>query len=215
VVLTNTTLSGNRVDNGDGGALYLAYEAIVELRQVTMTNNAASNSGGGIFQDDPSSLIAYSNSIIAGNTATEGPDCTLDPGARSRGYNVIGNGTGCATQASDQLVNAPLVFTELLAPLAGNGGFTLTHALVAGSIGDNAGDPDTCLPTDQRGVERQQHGNGCDIGAFERVNVPASAGLTGNSSGGSGGSLGAGLGLLALMLGGLRVLRRNPTVSTY
>lgn len=209
VVLTNTTLSGNRVDNGDGGALYLAYDAIVELHHVTMTNNTASNSGGGIFQNDPFSLIAYSNSIIAGNTATVGPDCTLDPGARSRGYNIVGTGTGCATKASDQLVNAPLVFTDLLAPLAGNGGSTLTHALVAGSIGDNAGDPDACLPTDQRGVERQQRGNGCDIGAFERVNVPASDSSTVNNSGGGGGSLGAVFGLLAFILGGLRVLHHH------
>lgn len=208
MVLLNTTLSGNRVEGGDGGALYLDSGAIANLNHVTMADNFASNLGGGVFQGATDSLLAYGNSIIAGSTATEGPDCELNPGARSLGYNVIGNGTGCATHSTDQLINAPLVLTELLAPLAGNGGPTLTHALVAGSLGDNAANSDTCLPTDQRGVEREQNGKGCDIGAFERVNASASSGSTGGGNS-SGGSLGLWLGLLTLMMGSVRLMRHN------
>ncbi|MFT3894170.1 MAG: M4 family metallopeptidase [Anaerolineales bacterium] len=50
--------------------------------------------------------------------------------------------------------------------LLGNGGATLTHALLTGSPAIDAGDPATCATTDQRGVARPQ-GAACDIGAFE------------------------------------------------
>ena len=54
----------------------------------------------------------------------------------------------------------------LLAPLANNGGATLTMALGTGSPAINAGDDTRCEPTDQRGVLRPQ-GVHCDIGAYE------------------------------------------------
>jgi hypothetical protein len=54
----------------------------------------------------------------------------------------------------------------LLAPLAANGGPTLTHAIGATSPARDAADLATCLATDQRNVVRPQ-GSGCDIGAFE------------------------------------------------
>jgi hypothetical protein len=62
-----------------------------------------------------------------------------------------------------------------LGPLASNGGPTQTHALNAGSVAIDAGDPGVpgsgataCETTDQRGITRPQ-GPGCDIGAFEVV----------------------------------------------
>jgi len=54
----------------------------------------------------------------------------------------------------------------MLAPLADNGGPTLTHALLAGSPAIDAGDNFFALPTDQRGVARIA-GPQTDIGAFE------------------------------------------------
>jgi hypothetical protein len=57
-----------------------------------------------------------------------------------------------------------IVANPLLAGLADNGGFTLTHALGAGSPAIDTG---SCLvSTDQRGASRPQ-GFGCDIGSFE------------------------------------------------
>ena len=193
MTLTNTTVSGNSVSNGDGGGLYLDSSIQAELRSVTLVDNAASGSGGGIHKEDTGSLLAYNNSIIAGNTATSDADCAIEQNTLSRGFNVLGNGTGCPTQASDQSINAPAVFDDLLAPLAGNGGPTLTHALVAGSIGDNAGDNDNCPDVDQRGTQRQQNGRSCDVGAYERVNAAS-------SSGGGGGSMGGWLALLGVLL---------------
>jgi hypothetical protein len=54
----------------------------------------------------------------------------------------------------------------LLGPLAYNGGFTPTVALLPRSPALSAADATACPPTDQRGVRRPV-GDGCDIGAFE------------------------------------------------
>src|SRR6185503_518152 len=53
-----------------------------------------------------------------------------------------------------------------LAPLADNGGPTLTHALLLGSPAVDAGAPSGFPSTDQRGVPRP-FGPYADIGAFE------------------------------------------------
>jgi hypothetical protein len=50
--------------------------------------------------------------------------------------------------------------------LADNGGPTLTHALLAGSVAIDAADPAACPPTDQRGVARD---TACDVGSYEYV----------------------------------------------
>jgi uncharacterized membrane protein YgcG len=127
----------------------------------------------------------------------------------SRGFNILG--TGCPTTDSDQAINAAAVLNELLGPLAGNGGPTLTHALVAGSIGDNAADTVSCLDVDQRGTSRQQNGKGCDIGAFERVNA-ASNGNSNSGGGGSSGGAGGWLFILAAALAtGRAIASRRPT----
>jgi len=46
----------------------------------------------------------------------------------------------------------------MLGPLAGNGGPTMTHALLAGSAAIDAGA--NCLGNDQRGFQRPVDGNG-------------------------------------------------------
>jgi hypothetical protein len=50
--------------------------------------------------------------------------------------------------------------------LAGNGGPTQTHALLAGSPAIDAADDGSAPATDQRGVARPQ-GQHADIGAYE------------------------------------------------
>jgi hypothetical protein len=56
----------------------------------------------------------------------------------------------------------------LLAPLADNGGPTMTHALMPGSPAIDKGgtSANQCPTTDQRGIARPQ-GPACDVGAFE------------------------------------------------
>lgn len=55
---------------------------------------------------------------------------------------------------------------EFCGALANNGGFTQTHALLAGSPAIDAGTNTGCPATDQRGVSRPQ-GTFCDIGSYE------------------------------------------------
>jgi hypothetical protein len=61
-------------------------------------------------------------------------------------------------------------FSPNLAPLDDNGGFTKTHALLAGSPAINAGTSIGCPATDQRGIARPQ-GTTCDIGAYEALTI--------------------------------------------
>jgi hypothetical protein len=53
-----------------------------------------------------------------------------------------------------------------LGPLQDNGGATLTHALLPGSLAIDNADDGAAPSTDQRGVARPQ-GAASDIGAFE------------------------------------------------
>jgi hypothetical protein len=85
------------------------------------------------------------------------------------GYNLIENVAGC-TLGGTRVGNVTGLDPDL-GPLQGNGGGTLTRALLAGSPAINAGNPFDCigpngivLDTDQRGFARKGR---CDIGAFE------------------------------------------------
>jgi hypothetical protein len=83
----------------------------------------------------------------------------------SYGYNLFKNSAGCSfTPATGDIIGQD----PALAPLADNGGGTLTFALLAGSPAIDAG---VCtdiwgnpVTRDQRGAPR---GGTCDIGAFE------------------------------------------------
>lgn len=106
--------------------------------------------------------ISVLNTIVAQNSASTTNLDTL--GAfTSRGFNFIGNSSGSSgwDPVTDYQNSTPLA----LGPLQNNGGPTLTHALLPGSLcilsGTSAGAP----PTDQRGVLRPL--GKCDIGAYQ------------------------------------------------
>jgi parallel beta-helix repeat protein len=207
VVVRNATISGNKSTSGAGGGIYLETDPSLDLTHSTITDNEASTEGGGIHTSY-SSKFAYHASIIAGNRASSGEDCYIDSTVLSRGFNVFGDDTGCVTGATDLSIASSAVTTNLLLPLADNGGPTPTHAIRSGSLADNAADNDYCPLTDQRGTARQQNGFGCDIGAYERVNEQPA------SSGGSGGSMpGWGLVLLGVFLLYLRKTRAWPAIK--
>jgi CSLREA domain-containing protein len=226
-VIENSTFSGNSTIGAGGGILNLG---LLDLNNVTIAGNSA-QTGGGISDSDISVKGARSvvpgepepfvsaglpdseeavralggggvlmtNTIVAGNNT--GGDCEVQ-NLTSNGHNLDGDATCGLTGTGDQSDADPQ-----LSALAGNGGPTQTQALAATSPAVDAGDPATCLATDQRGISRPQDGNNdasavCDIGAFELEPVPASgtptlapatqtpAGLpqTGSSPDGSGGS---------------------------
>ena len=83
------------------------------------------------------------------------------------GFNNNAGVSGFTPGATDVVPGAGVNLTDILDPLAANGGPTLTHALVTGSPAiDAAGNG--CSSTDQRGYDRTAV-LPCDIGAFEVV----------------------------------------------
>jgi nitrous oxidase accessory protein NosD len=175
VTVTNSTLTGNRVSGGAGhglgGGIYDSSTTLTVSASTIAGNHVAdpTGKGGGIYSGG---TPLVSSTIIAGNSADTGRDCTMENGGSSQGYNLIGSGASCLDFQNG--VNHDRVGTNnapvdpKLAPLANNGGPTRTRALKPGSPAINAGPHSMCdTAKDQRGVSRPQHG-GCDMGAFEK-----------------------------------------------
>jgi len=161
LTLINSTVSNNRANGGGGGIAGTAT-----LRGTVVTGNQA-NSGGGL-----SAIATMQNTIIAKNTAFQGPDCS-GSGITSLGHNIIGTTTGCsiALQSSDQ-VGDPLLGDFIDPGSPGNGRFSLRSDSPAIDAGDNAAC--AALSTDQLGQPRSVSGSVpldglriCDIGAAE------------------------------------------------
>lgn len=154
--LTNVTFSFN--DANWGGGLYNGTYSNPDLTNVTFSENMASK-GGGIYNYDNCSPT-ITNTILWGNGEEGLSNDTSTPVIT---YSVIQGGyTGTGNINAD----------PHLAPLADNGGFTQTHALLTGSSAIDTGSLTVCPVTDQRGYFRPIDGNGdgpkiCDIGAYE------------------------------------------------
>lgn len=148
--LVNTTITDNGA--GTGGGIWNAGTA--DLLNITITDNSASTGGGitGFFGS-----VTLKNTIAANSTS--GGNCS---GTVASEGNNLDSGTTCGFTGPGDMSNTD----PLLGPLQNNGGFTSTHALLAGSPAVDAGDDVNCPATDQRGVTRPQ-GIACDIGAYE------------------------------------------------
>ena len=202
--LLNSTVSGNRANNNGGGIYNQPFLAAVDplsgtiigtasfggttnLHNSTVTENIGN--GGGIanlkFTSSniraASGIVNAQNSIIAGNSSTD-----ISGSVNGNNNNLLGNlksAEGSIGSGSDIVEPNPG-----LAPLADNGGPTLTHALLPSSraidAGNNAkifpdqfdldddGNKTEPFPFDQRRLERIFDGNAdgvaiVDIGAFE------------------------------------------------
>jgi hypothetical protein len=162
---TNSTISGNVASNA--GGIFAESAGSATLLNVTVTGNAAVAFGGGL-RTFGGATISFTNSIVAGNSAAVGVDCS---GGGSGGHNLVGSGTGCAAGGTDQVTAN--VALELDPTLAANGGPTRTHALIFGSKAIDTGDDAIAPLADQRGMVRQDgDANGTvvsDIGAYELV----------------------------------------------
>jgi len=165
--LTNVTISNNTAHLGGGMTVTASSSATIVNSTIAYNHLDAGGSVGGIQNY---ALIDIVNTIVYGN---DGENCL--PGAlTSSGYNIDGDST-CLTPTIRQLSDMPGT-NPLLGPLANNGGYVPTHALLAGSPAIDATIA-PCPVIDAASWPRPQDGNGdtvavCDIGAFE---APASA----------------------------------------
>ena len=185
--IRNSTLSANKAV-GNGGAIYARRVSANKIYDSTLYGNSAAE-GGGIYTND--SDIDVEDSLIIGNSATVGAELAASGprgigGIDVRSYNLIGDSTKLTSEA---LFNVPIrddstslfatsdgthptSLSDIVAPLANNGGRTQTHALVDQSPAlDSARMFFSCLEgsenqsKDQRGELRDD--GACDIGAFE------------------------------------------------
>jgi hypothetical protein len=135
----------------------------------TIVKNAAGPGGeaGGVWSAGGNGTLpgGFLNNIVAGN-AGQSPD--VYDAFNSLRYNLVGitNGSSGFSALGDLAGSVASPIDPQVAPLADNGGPTLTMALMYSSPALDAGDSIGAPATDQRGIVRPQ-GRGVDIGAFE------------------------------------------------
>ena len=184
--IENSTFSNNRSD-GSGGAIHVAGGQAV-IVNTTITTNHADNAnransfaknigiGGGVSIASGAEALFFNNVIADNFNGSEGLELLDDVKgnvAPNSSHNAVGTVRGAGNDFDPSLsnlrggLNDPLVVA--LAPLADNGGPTLTHAILPGSPLVNVGDSSYVTSnTDQRGsLYRRQFDGIVDIGAFE------------------------------------------------
>jgi CSLREA domain-containing protein len=187
LTVINSTVSGNSAMN-NGGGIYLSDDARgpAIISHSTVFDNLAEGFGGGVFIYN--GILRLDHTIIAGNNGG-GPDLTGLIGATiDARFSLIGSNAGNglrearvgAPDAKGNLIGGRATpINPRLAPLAANGGPTLTHSLLPTSPAIDIGDPNAVagmngVPLyDQRGVPYTRVHNGrIDIGSFERQPDP-------------------------------------------
>ena len=205
-VVMASTVSGNTAPEGGGICLRNGHPdpQLLLILGSTVAENQATT-GGGILVDCTPQLCdypaAFQESIIARNHRSEEhtselpvppPNLSNPLQVESRGYNLLGDGTGCffTPAAGDQIGTTASPIDPLLTPLGQHGGPTPTHGISYWSPARDAIPPGQCdatqfdfldhglggvepitHDTDQRGVPRPQ-GFGCEIGAVELEDPP-------------------------------------------
>lgn len=190
LTVADSTISGNHVQ-GDGGAIGVITFDIgptdpvttppIDILMSTITGNRSETGGvGGVdvvelygppIADSVISPISLVGSIVSGN---EGTDLDTTSVAITSDHSLLGVVTGPGVTD----LGGTITSTDPgLAPLADNGGPTLTHALLETSVAIGAGP--AVIPTfpgndtDQRGAGfARVVGGVSDIGAFESPFAP-------------------------------------------
>ncbi|MDG1894843.1 MAG: right-handed parallel beta-helix repeat-containing protein [Fuerstiella sp.] len=170
-LIENSTFTGNTAGD-DGGAIFVDVTAVdVQLVNSTVTLNSAGREGGGVYNEQSSIYLRGANSTFAGNTANSaGGTLSQDIRGDFGSGNLVGDiaGSTGVSLTFDLSGTAAELLDPRLAPLADNGGTTLTHNPYPDSPAIDGVNFATnyVLATDQRGVSRPQ-GSFRDIGAVE------------------------------------------------
>lgn len=182
--IRNTTISGNNA-NGQAGLSILAHHpTVAEATKVNLFNSTITRNSGS--SAEALSVEAWVPSPNGGNVVISGkvnvessvlagraPSSTVANAFNQAGpvthfkNTFIENASGVPAGVCGS--NGNLCGTDaMLAPLADNGGLTLTHRPLSGSPLIDAGSDPASLATDQRGYGHARVvGSAADIGAFE------------------------------------------------
>ncbi len=155
LLIDNSTFSGNTGAAGAASVLGLRGEGHSFIN-ITVVDNQSPDAAA--IQSNDGTVAAVYNSIIANNSL----DCSGVPFAGGTN-NWFGDASCDGTADGDPMLGA----------LQDNGGATLTHMPLPGSLVIGAGQALTCLVNDQIGNFR----DGCDIGAVQAVSAPLHVGL--------------------------------------
>lgn len=174
VVISNSTISGNTATTYAGGGIFNQDD--LTITNSTITDNVTAGAGGGLMTRF-ANTVTIENTILFGNRNQNSTPIDLQ-GTSSMlqvQSSVLGEVVGF-TLVDGENNNHVGVIDAGLGPLASNGGPTLTHALLAGSLAIDAGSTGLAPSGDfdQRGTTfmRVADGNGdgsavVDIGAYE------------------------------------------------
>jgi hypothetical protein len=187
ITLTNNHALNNSGTNGGGIDVPNSFTASLTLKDDTINANFADNGGGIFWAGAGGSSVIFQNTIVAQNSAGNGPDANNPAGSfTDQGGNLIGisgggSGNTGFTAGTTQTGSVATPLNPLLGALANNGGNPLgdpalpsilqTEAPLPGSHAIDKGIKDTTTTIDERGVPRPDSlGTGTghqDVGAYE------------------------------------------------
>jgi IPT/TIG domain/Right handed beta helix region len=189
--LSNSTVTGNTA-TVEGGGVYAGTQAVL-IDSSTISGNQASGAtaeGGGLRLNDGETSATLDNTIVAGNTAANGPDVFTQTGGvvPTAAFSLIGSlsASGITPASTDITGKAPE-----LGALANNGGSTDTMLPAdnspvidqGNSFGSGADQRLFTRPVDLPGYPNASGGDGSDIGSVELQPVEVLPVITGLSAG--------------------------------
>jgi len=199
--IDSSTFDGNSA-NGVGGAISIggpgfpADYSLVNIKHTTITTNTADanqsdtgDAGGGIFCSASAAINIFNNVIAKNNDLSTSKRNNLSGYFNTYGHNFINGNQGISATFPIGIPNVnndfvtPAAGAPDLAPLADNGGPTLTRAIDTGSPLIDQGKCGNAT-FDQRGHKNELDASriyddksvidfvdGCDIGAFEKGTI--------------------------------------------
>lgn len=170
--IIESTISHNTANRSEAGIQLDGRYLPTEVRNSTIAFNAATNpffgscsEGAGIALAGPVKVVS---SIVSGNTCAGQPS-NIGQEAGNPPAQVIGSQNLIGASFVPLPADTLMLDDPRLAPLANNGGPTMTHALLSDSLAIDRGSNPSNFKYDQRGPGFPRvKGTQADIGAFER-----------------------------------------------